>query len=86
MFITKGDLTIALDTISRVELGNSGGNATTIIYWIIFSLKTVAGSSQSSYNGRLDIVPNEVRFDYGTNKLDRDAAYLRFVDKYSLEI
>lgn len=86
MFISKGDLTIALDTVAKVELGNSAGNTSTIIYWIAFSLKTIAGSSQSSYNGRLDIEPDEVRFDYGTNKLARDTAYTNFVKKFSFEL
>lgn len=88
MFITKDDVTIALDTIATVGLGSMEGNRAsggepTVIYWISFYLKDTAGFLEKKDPYNTNRTSKEVRFHYGVDKVARDTAYQNFVNKFS---
>lgn len=90
MFITKGENTIALDTISSFkcthEYGMEGKQ-----YCIIFEIKA-SGDRQyvdtyDRYGTTTKPLPLEtVYFKYGSDVEARDAAYELLVDKYSIRL
>lgn len=89
MFITKGDISIAVDRIAKFKRGYSGfkGRSATQ-YYILIEVKDFGGRKiLGKYGDNIDTLPPEtIYFKYGNDMDARDAAYKVLVDKFSLEL
>lgn len=89
MFITKGDVSIAVDMISKFSCGYSGfKDRSDTQYYILIEVKDFGGRKiTGKYGDNIETLPPEtIYFKYGNDMDARDTAYKVLVDKFSLEL